>query len=75
MASAEVQAGALSRVVSFPVVQSVYGRVSDAYSAGKEYSRVVKFACDTMESSVQYVASTAQPLAEPIVGRLEGQCE
>ena len=67
------QNGVLTRVAYFPVVQSVYGRVTDVYSAGKEYSSVMKFACSTMESSVQFVASTAQPLASPILGKFEGQ--
>uniref|UniRef100_A0A8D0H4G3 Perilipin 1 n=1 Tax=Sphenodon punctatus TaxID=8508 RepID=A0A8D0H4G3_SPHPU len=70
-----MQENVLQRVLLLPVVSSTCESLQRAYSSTKEAHPLVASVCEAYEKGVQSASSLAVRSMEPVVRKLEPQCE
>ncbi|NWX33895.1 PLIN1 protein, partial [Notiomystis cincta] len=70
-----VQENALQRVLQLPVVSSTCETLQRKYSSTKESHPLMASVCEVYERGVQGAGALAMWGMEPVVRRLEPQCE
>ncbi|NXC55922.1 PLIN1 protein, partial [Aleadryas rufinucha] len=75
MSTCPVQENVLQRVLQLPVVSSTCKTLQRKYSSTKESHPLMASVCEVYERGVQGAGALAMWGMEPVVRRLEPQCE